>query len=55
MPQELIDDIDAHRGSGESRSEYIRDAVKQRMAEEDAADNGQNGESNSPLTDQADA
>ncbi|USZ75689.1 ribbon-helix-helix domain-containing protein [Halorussus vallis] len=37
MPQELIDKIDAHRdASSESRSEYIRDAVKQRMAEEDA-------------------
>lgn len=56
MPQELIDDIDDYAAdNGESRSEYIRNAVKQRMAADDADDNGANGESSNPPSDQADA
>lgn len=38
MPDWMPDEIEARREKGESRSEYIRDAIRSRFEAEDAGD-----------------
>jgi len=45
MPGELVDEIHAELGYGDSRSEWIRDACRAKLANDDGSKEGSNGES----------